>query len=569
MAFYDLLKDFNAVRGTYSVSPGWVLAVVRFKNQVTYNREYIRKRKPRSGSYSNLHPDSTAERGPIIISGDCINLSTQSQKGQHTSSLQAALLPGMDYVVEILPGDWVCAWMVNQEEDRKNIIRRLKRGQAVNDFMDGLKFIGRVSGVRKTVSVQPTGIKAVGYTVSARGFAEFDSPILYFPQLEQKETEAQSWLHKLGKFFNQITRGGEIDINKIMPELVKTLLGEGIKRQRGLQRSPNQGLPFLIPSSIATFLGRNSGKSTVSYADILEGIIGIQHYQNNNSNDYRVFLPNVKDENAGPLYQTDEKMLGRFLPYPPSLDNRPIWNVLGDYLNPAVNEMFVTLRANREGKIVPHFIVRQMPFTTPANKAGHIGTLYHELPRWKLDDVLVINVDVGTNEAARFNFVQVMGLAQNSNIDAAKAFQINPPIWDDEDIKRSGLRPYSMVVNCARSESIYGVGSWTAHVADFLMGQQLAYTGQFQTCGIQAPICIGDNLEYDGVVYHIEGVQHRGSISPEGIRQFWTTLQVTHGLSSETTMAKSTLRTDQAQYPALVAGTTGFEPGLTIVEEKV
>ncbi|CAM6004851.1 unnamed protein product [Sphagnum balticum] len=56
--------------------------------------------------------------------------------------------------------------------------------------------------------------------------------------------------------------------------------------------------------------------------------------------------------------------------------------------------------------------------------------------------------------------------------------------------------------------------------------------GSIECIGIVEPIAVGDNLEYDGVVYHIEEVNHVCSISREsGIKNFRSVLRLSHGVS--------------------------------------
>jgi hypothetical protein len=312
-------------------------------------------------------------------------------------------------------------------------------------------------------------------------------------------------------------------------------------------------------------------KSTLSgvftYGDLLESILGVQQYPYSGStNSHRAFLPSVVGN--GPIYATDKKMLGLFMPFTPSFD-RPIWNLLGEYLNPAINEMYTTLRTNQDGKIVPHFIVRQMPYTTQAAAAlKHTDTKFLDLPRWKIDDTIVVGGNLGPSDAARFNYVHLMGASPGVQTDSTLTYILAPPIWDEQDIRRSGLRPYSMVVNCTPEEAAEGPTEWTSHAADFLMGQHLTWNGSITLVGIQAPICVGDNCEYRGVVYHIENVTHDSGITPSGQRQFFTTLQLSHGMSSETTMKSAqsigVTRPELAQYPSL-AGLAGFMPDVETI----
>lgn len=57
--------------------------------------------------------------------------------------------------------------------------------------------------------------------------------------------------------------------------------------------------------------------------------------------------------------------------------------------------------------------------------------------------------------------------------------------------------------------------------------------GTIETIGITEPIPVGDNLEFDGIVYHIESVNHTCSISGNGQRIFRTQLSLSSGVSSD------------------------------------
>jgi hypothetical protein len=52
--------------------------------------------------------------------------------------------------------------------------------------------------------------------------------------------------------------------------------------------------------------------------------------------------------------------------------------------------------------------------------------------------------------------------------------------------------------------------------------------------GIYEPIAVGDNLEFDFVIYHIEGVIHRCTISQDGVKSFRTILTISNGISQGT-----------------------------------
>jgi hypothetical protein len=103
----------------------------------------------------------------------------------------------------------------------------------------------------------------------------------------------------------------------------------------------------------------------------------------------------------------------------------------------------------------------------------------------------------------------------------------------NDDIKRSGLKAYVMWNSfdnyLANKDALYAP-TWTKLIADAIIGGHLKLNGSVESYGIEAPIAIGDNLELDGVVYHIEALTHTAQLSPNGPKQFRTSLDLSHGV---------------------------------------
>jgi hypothetical protein len=159
MRTYDLLQDFapgDSSPDSITVSANWVLALVRLKYPLTYRRKS-------QASFSNFFPDAVEVRGKtLIINGDCVQLQVQSNKSNHLSNLSASLLPGeVNYLSEIMPGDYLAAWMLNDEEKTQDLIKRIRKGEACNHFMDGLKFFGKAQNIQKQLTQSPDGNRNV------------------------------------------------------------------------------------------------------------------------------------------------------------------------------------------------------------------------------------------------------------------------------------------------------------------------------------------------------------------------------------------------------------------------
>ena len=54
----------------------------------------------------------------------------------------------------------------------------------------------------------------------------------------------------------------------------------------------------------------------------------------------------------------------------------------------------------------------------------------------------------------------------------------------------------------------YNSPEWARIHADAVIGGHLKMNGTFVCAGIPDPIAVGDNLEFEDVVYHIEQITH-------------------------------------------------------------
>ena len=382
-----------------------------------------------------------------------------------------------------------------------------------------------------------------------------------------------------------------IDTNAAIPKLFEIFLGSGISRRAanpsetqpelrigtGLTApKPSDEAPYayLVPEEVGRLLGkigRSKRSGILAYADLCELLIGVQKFNSaagttqGTSAPWSVFVPDgIEPPTAGqtqvPQHKhTGRDVLGQFIPTPPDFSNKPVWTILEQYLNPVVNEMYAALRANEAGCVVPTVVVRQMPFSsaevarqlanpTPTNLAPGatqqevnqayapiVCTRMLEVPRWVVHESLVYEDEIGRSDALRFNFIHVQGQPSMSQKNNAYTYQLvrNPPLRDDVDIQRSGLRPYMTMVACSLEDSKEGPRRWMELAADWLLGQHLTLNGTVHMLGVQAPIVHGDNLELGGVVSHIEDVSHHCAIDMDGRRSFTTTVQLTHGVRSD------------------------------------
>jgi hypothetical protein len=208
-----------------------------------------------------------------------------------------------------------------------------------------------------------------------------------------------------------------------------------------------------------------------------------------------------------------------------------------------LNESYTCYRLAPDGNVYPSIVVRQKPFNNRhyesfADKVA-IHTKFLDLPRWRISPDLITSLNIGRSDSGRINFVQVFSRSLSIDENFNQAAQIDAENFyeDKDDIIRHGRKPY--IVNCnydyPGSDSELRAREWALLVADWVLNGHLKMNGRIQTIGIEEPICIGDNLELDDIVYHIESIGHNMSIAPNGAKMFRTNLSLSMGISEKST----------------------------------
>lgn len=581
---YNVLQDFGTDdEGHVSTDAWWIIAVIRLAVPLTFSR----------ASNSSIHKDISegaklrAEK-PLVITDDCTSITIQNSKKNPHKTLSANLLQtDINYLVEILPGDHVLAWIVNNRTDHNRIISQIDEGKACNAFNDGLKFVGRVNSIGKTVhNDRSNGVRSSSYNLQCLGFKELQTHFFYDNALASHDATAEdmgTWLARMGIEFRSLF--GESaskdnlknNVNKIVPILLNLIVGKGPPDKPSASPTITEGVnatpqldatkevseasySYIIPAFVGQLLGKEPSKASkpgavMAYADILELQTGVHSYSNKTNDTFGVFTPDFDPVESTSHHRLSTiGMLGTWLPYMPSFANIPLWQVFHQYLNPTINELYTVLRVNPQGNVVPTIMMRQIPFTTEAFTGGSVPgvkvpggiipaatnpqddipfTRFLDVPRWIIPPVCIDSVHLERSDDTRTNFVHIYGsssLLTKGNVSVQQQIINNHPIRDDLDIQRSGMHPYMTTVECFVDSQIGTAPStWMALVADWMIGSQLTLTGTINSIGIQSPICEGDNLEFDGVVYHIESVSHHASIQ-SGYKSWSTNLTLTNGM---------------------------------------
>lgn len=624
-ATYNVINDFTDFDEPddqyLTHNPYWVIAVIRLGFPLSFSRKTM----------SSVDSDLTGSnilrnKAAMVITEDCINMSISRNMNQCTSSMSATLKQAdVNYLVALEPGDWILAWMMNNREDFVSVCDRIEKGQACNSYNDGLKFVGRVNDIRKSLRVSPDGMKTSTYSLQCVGFDELNTQFFYDNGLATVSKDSSSigqFLAALGidfqALFQQTTEDVQgiqnNNINLIIPTLLDLIVGKGpnvnpnidvlaangdkITAQPQINKKSAATYAYVIPKLVGQLLNKkpSKGGDVMGYGDILELLQGVQQYDSKRSG-ILSFVPQLNPPTYDNRRICPQAMLGTFIPYMPDFCNRPLWDVLHQYLNPTINQMYTCLRVNPDGDVVPTVVLRQIPFTTDAFipevtehgaplSAGFEGptlsdskksinvTRFLDMPRWKIPAIMLESIDIGRSNATRVNFVHIYGASSylTSNISIGQQLIYNPPIRNDLDIMMNGLKSYMSTVECFTSGQVgLTPGLWMALVADWSIGSHLTLNGNIRCKGIQSPITHGDNLEFDGVVYHIESVVDNCGIDSNGHKNWNTSLQLSYGLRDTDDVPQDgefdTKGNAHPIYPGFdINDNTQYDPGLTLAQ---
>lgn len=521
----------------HQTSPAWVLTFIRWENRDTQRVKSV---------------PGTEVRDPLVVENDCLQVTTSVSKGTLTPSMSATLvMTDVNYETSVAPGDFVLVNMLNWESEARRVATNARGKNPINGINDGFKGIFKVQSVRRAISVDPnTGTKIVLFKITGYAFTEYNNTIYFNPYLIDPNQDPQNLLlfaSYIGKDWTKVvTAKGLTSVQNILAFLVQSFIGAGISEEgrlekNGIVKSPN--VHFFIPELVGKLLGVRGAKAV---KDIYIHIFGIQKYAGGSANlslskgmnPIGNSANGVMEQKFNTIYFTNTPCGGESFLKPEYWNQVKAWSIMNQYTNSPLNELFTCFRVSPTGKVMPTVVFRQIPFTNEDFKDTTLPvTKFLNLPRWKVSGALVTDLDIGRDEAARINFVQYFGKSTVSKDGAEIALEIARKnyVYDIQDVQRSGLRPYIVTTQFdepTTTNKEYRSPQWAKIVGDALIGGHLKMNGSITFMGIVDPIAVGDNLEFDGNVYHIESVTHNAQISvSNGAKMFRTTVSLSSGIS--------------------------------------
>jgi len=525
----------------HQVAPSWVLTFVRWQNRDTLR---------------TTTASPTSVRDPLVVENDCLQVNTVVNKGTLTPSVNATLvMTDVNYLTSIAPGDFMFVNMLNWPSEARRVANNARAKKAINGLNDGFKGVFKVQGVRRILTTDPnTGTKIVLFKINGFGFTEFNNTIYFNPYMLDSQDKQNQLLFAsfIGRDWTSLINDkGLTNVQDIMAVLIQSFIGTGItdegrQDKNGTVRTPN--VHFFIPELVGSLLGIRGVKAA---KDIYTFLFGIQKYASGsastppslglNPSDIRVRFPR--------FYYTHTPCQGDSLLKPEYWNQVKTWAILNQFSNAPLNELYTCFRVSPNNKVMPTVVFRQIPFTTEDFTGSTAITKFMNLPRWKINPSLIIDQDIGRDESARINFVQYFGRSTVGVNGADISLEIAQGNWlyDIDDVQRSGLRPYVISTqfdeptsssSSTDSNKLYRSPVWAKIVGNALIGGHLKLNGTITCAGLVDPIAVGDNLELDGIVYHIEQISHNCSISiMDGKRTFRTIINLSSGMSTSSSTA--------------------------------
>lgn len=532
-AFTQIIDPIGSGEGEHNsihqVSPTWVVTFVRWENRDTERVTNV---------------PSTSVRDPLVVENDCVAVTTTGSKGTLTPSVTALLkMTDVNYETSVAPGDFMFVNMLNWPSDARRVADNARSKIAINGVSDGFKGVFKVQGVRKVLTTDPnTGDRILLFRINGFAFTEFNNTIYFNPYLIDPNQDPKNQLlfaSYIGKDWAALVNDkGFTNVQDIIAVLIQSFIGTGVNDngrldKNGIVRTPN--VHYYIPELVGRLLGVRAAKAA---KDVYNYLFGVQKYGGGSVADISVGMnPIGLNQQYDRFYYTPTPCDGSSLLKPEYWNQVKAWSIINQYTNSPLNELYTCFRVSPNGDIMPTVVFRQIPFTNEDYTGPGAVTKFLNLPRWKINPALITDLDLGRDEAARVNFVQYFGRstlgAEGADI-AQQIAQINY-VYDINDVQRSGLRPYIVTTQFDDPTTVkkdYRSPTWAKIVADTVIGGHLKMNGTMTTAGIVGPIAIGDNLEFNGVVYHIEQITHSCSITgQDGNRIFRTTLNLSSGIS--------------------------------------
>lgn len=492
---------------------------------------------------------SVNEINEIIVSTVSLtSITTNKTKSDPVGTFNFTLAPTRNWVSVLTPGSWCAILMSNEPLDEGSFtVAKAKQ----------VKMLGRIDTVRSEVSVGDDGARSTRYAVSGRDWGSiFNNTVYVDPIVQDPSDQGKTMANALYQQFSQNVFSDNNDVLTLsVPKNLNTILsilGAPIKLPE-TDRLAKATHEVTLPTEITTFFrfidGNDATSSSTKFTELLTLIWGPLKGED----DY----DNSEPDQTGTGWLDPFAMVGQ----------HSIWSILQENSNYALNEMFPEMRWN-DDKLQFRLYNRIKPFSYTDQPASidkidtAMRSKFQNIASHRLDDEAIVNVNVGTNWADKFNFIEikpdinelsVLGVLLKAKSQAFQGDNSTSDVFN-----REGFRPIVFSIKQlpfnkkSSSDPIQGdlLSKWTHLAKEWYFDSHRLLNGTVILHGSSEYIPVGDNIMFDAgligvtsnynngslkkaavqVLAHVESVQNTFSIDRDGTRSFQTTIQFVRGI---------------------------------------
>lgn len=525
----------------------------------------------------------------ITVDNDIIRCEVTNNKGTSGGTFMITLKKGLadntatspgkgsiNYLELLHPGDWAFIYMKKSGEVKQS-----------NDANSGLKMVGIIENVRFVEVEDAKGSPRLEFIITGKSFGKILDMSIYFNPV-QASTQIQTALG--AQFLSQNTSAvaaakkadpattgdaGFFTPNAFVKALLNFMYGGA------LDRASRANELWHVPDYVNQFFKPNGkSKSKPSFIDFLDqSRIGLHNY--------------TKGKLTG-VTALQGKAIVTTLP-----SSGTVWDVINFLSNLGINELYVDL-INKDGKLVPAMVLRQLPFSnkptdtinpyslagkkTPGNVTNSNKTYFYDLPRHVISSSDVKQKNVGKSDFERINHIIVVPRSNAvTNTDLLYASSLNIA-----SIQRYGLKSFQVQTPYIFSSSTdfkKFCEQCVNLLTDWFFMNHMFFNGTIITSGADDFVELGTNLYIDDVkqLFHIEGYTHTYEVDTDsGMSKYNTEFRVSRGVklsksetslefigqvTDDTSIATSVLQNTRLSTSS--TGTSGAKTANTLGSPKI
>ena len=485
----------------------------------------------------------------ILSTVSCVSIRTSKSKVSPAGSFEIVLAPNRDWVSQITTGSWCTILMSNKP---------ITQDQISNADPDFVKMIGKIEAVRVDVVVNDEGARQTRYVVTGTDWGYIFNNTLYIDNLIASASDPTNQGNTIAiALQKQLFGDGNTPQSFKVADNLVALMGifgassPGlVEASHSINRIDKSVYDFLIPTEMSQYFNFVDGDGKVNQSTKLSDLLGLL----------------VGRLTAYDTYEDTNESFGFIDPFSLQGTNT-FWQILMDNSNPALNEMYNEIDWDKDdtGKVGPSLTIfnRIKPFsyqtTVPVpDLASKLRSPFTLLKTHVIDNVMVMNINVGTNWRDKYNFVEIRPLFQDFNILAGWTGQKSQGS-DPVAFNREGFRPYivgtkQFPVSPSSSTAQYTADlltSWVQLLKEWYFDTHRLLNGTLTMKGTTEYIGVGNNILFEAglinptmnlnsganqntqtnyILAHVENVEHSFTVSDDGARTYTTVIQFVRGI---------------------------------------